>query len=251
MFAGLLKLPNLFILILPGVFATVLYPDLDNPDLVFPMLAFDLLPIGLRGFMLAVLAAAMLSSLEAILHSASTLFTMDFVQTARPEMDTQQLARWGRGATLIFMVFAVAWTPQISRFPTLWQYLQSILSYLTPPVVAVFLLGLFWRRANAAGALAGLVVGVPLGVVGWMAVELLGLIEVQYLYAAVVMFVVGLALVIVVSLLTPAPDPHEVEGHVWRPKDAAVKPGKHWYEDYRLQSAALVTITLALVIWWW
>ena len=79
LFAGLLKLPNLFLLILPGVLATVLYPDLDNPGLVFPMFAFDLLPVGLRGFMLAVLAAAVLSSLEAILHSGSTLFTMDFV----------------------------------------------------------------------------------------------------------------------------------------------------------------------------
>jgi len=176
---------------------------------------------------------------------------MDFVQSVRPDMNTQQLARWGRGATLVFMVFAVAWTPQISRFPTLWQYLQSILSYLTPPVVAVFLLGLFWRRANAAGALAGLLVGVPLGVVGWMAVELLGLVELQYLYSAVVMFVLGLALVIAVSLLTPAPDAHKVEGHVWRPEDAATRPGQRWYQDYRVQSAALATITLGLVVWWW
>jgi len=229
----------------------VLYPDLDNPDLVFPMLAFDLLPIGLRGFMLAVLAAAMLSSLEAILHSASTLFTMDFVQSARPDMDTQQLARWGRGATLVFMVFAVLWTPQISHFPTLWQYLQSILSYLTPPVVAVFLLGLFWWRANGAGALAGLLVGIPLGIVGWVAVELLGLFELQYLYAAMVMFVVGLALVIVVSLLTPAPAMSKIEGHMWRREDAATKPGQPWYQDYRLQSAALAAITLAVVVWWW
>jgi SSS family solute:Na+ symporter len=251
LFAGLLKLPNLFILILPGVLATVLYPGLDNPDLVFPMLAFDLLPIGLRGFMLAVLAAAMLSSLEAILHSASTLFTMDFVQAARPDMDTQQLARWGRGATLVFMVFAVLWTPQISHFPTLWQYLQSILSYLTPPVVAVFLLGLFWRRANGAGALAGLLVGIPLGVGGWVAVELMGLIDLQYLYAAMVMFGVGLALVIIASLLTPAPAASKIEGHMWRPSDAATKPGQRWYKDYRVQSAALLMVTLMVVVWWW
>ncbi len=251
LFAGLLKLPNLFILILPGVLATVLYPDLDNPDLVFPMLAFDLLPIGLRGFMLAVLAAAMLSSLEAILHSASTLFTMDFVQPARPETSTRDLARWGRGATLVFMVFAVLWTPQISRFPNLWQYLQSILSYLTPPVVAVFLLGLFWRRANGPGATAGLVVGVPMGLVGWACVEWLALFELQYLYAAMVMFVVGLVLVVVTSLLTPAPDPSKLQGHVWRRQDAAVELGTAWYRDYRIQSATLAAVTLAVVVWWW
>ncbi len=251
LFAGLLKLPNLFVLILPGVFATVLYPDLENPDLVFPMLAFDLLPFGLRGFMLAVLAAAMLSSLEAILHSASTLFTMDFVQTARPDMDSQQLARWGRGAILVFMVFAVVWTPQISRFPTLWQYLQSILSYLTPPVVAVFLLGLFWRRANNAGALAGLVVGVPLGLLAWVAVELLSLFELQYLYAAVLMFVLGLALVSAASLVTPAPPAVKVDARVWHLADAAPEPGEAWYRDYRVQAVALAVITLVVVICWW
>ena len=251
LFAGLLKLPNLFILILPGVLATVLYPDLDNPDLVFPMLAFDLLPVGLRGFMLAVLAAAMLSSLEAILHSGSTLFTMDFVQPARPDIDTEGLARWGRGATLVFMVFAVLWTPQISRFPTLWQYLQSILSYLTPPVVVVFLAGLLWRRANGPGALAGLVVGIPLGILGWAAVELFGLFELQYLYAAIVMFGVGLVLVVVVSLATPAPSVAQLEGHVWRPSDAEVTPGTRWFADYRMQSVALAAVTLAVVVWWW
>jgi SSS family solute:Na+ symporter len=251
LFAGLLKLPNLFILILPGVFATVLYPDLDNPDLVFPMLAFDLLPIGLRGFMLAVLAAAMLSSLEAILHSASTLFTMDFVQTARPEMESEQLARWGRGAIIVFMVFAVVWTPQISRFPTLWQYLQSILSYLTPPVVSVFLLGLFWPRANSAGALAGLLVGVPLGVCGWVSIELLSLFELQYLYAAALMFVLGLALVVLVSLLTPAPARDEIADKLWRRSDADASPGEVWYRDYRVQALFVVAAAAAVVILWW
>ena len=249
--AGLLKLPNLFILILPGVFATVLYPDLENPDLVFPMLAFDLLPIGLRGFMLAVLAAAMLSSLEAILHSGSTLFTMDFVRAARPDIDSVALARWGRGATLAFMVFAVLWTPQIARFPTLWQYLQSILSYLTPPVVAVFLCGLFWRRANGAGALAGLAVGVPLGILGWAAVELWTLFDLQYLYAAVLMFGVGLVLVVGVSLVTAAPDFAQVEGHVWKASDADVAPGTPWFRNYKWQSLALLAITSVVVVWWW
>jgi len=249
--AGLLKLPNLFILILPGVLATVLYPDLDNPDLVFPMLAFDLLPIGLRGFMLAVLAAAMLSSLEAILHSGSTLFTMDFVRAARPDIDSAALARWGRGATLAFMVFAVLWTPQIARFPTLWQYLQSILSYLTPPVVAVFVCGLFWRRANGPGALAGLAVGVPLGVVGWAAVERMELFELQYLYAAVVMFALGLLLVVGVSLATAPPDAEHVEGHVWNASDADVAPGTRWFRSYKVQSLGLLAVTLCMVLWWW
>jgi SSS family solute:Na+ symporter len=255
LFAGVLKLPNLFILILPGVLATVLYPGLDNPDMVFPLLAFDLLPVGLRGFMLAVLAAAMLSSLEAILHSASTLFTMDFVHVARPELDSQKLTTLGRIATLIFMMIAVAWTPMISRFPTLWEYLQSILSYLTPPVVAVFVLGLFWRRANATGALAGLVIGVPLGAIGWIVVELLDVGTLHFLYAATGMFVVGILLVVAGSLVTAPPPEKKIRDHMWRIedyfRDAEAVRALPWYQDYRLQSVALAVIAFAVVVWWW
>ena len=114
LFAGLLKLPNLFLLILPGVIAVALYPDLENPDSVFPVMTFDLLPIGLRGLMLAALAAAIFSSLEAILNSASTLFTMDFVKTLRPS--TSDRAWYGQGASrpLSFMVLAAVWAPQIT-----------------------------------------------------------------------------------------------------------------------------------------
>jgi SSS family solute:Na+ symporter len=126
--AGLLKLPNLFILILPGVMARTIYSDLDNPDLVFPLLAFDLLPIGLRGLMLAALAAAILSSLESIFNSAATLFTMDFIKHFNIRWSEAALVRTGKAATIGFMVLSALWAPQIARFPSLWQYLQSVLS---------------------------------------------------------------------------------------------------------------------------
>ena len=78
----------------------------------------------------------------------------------------ERIARGEEGAaTLIFMVLAALWAPQITRFPSLWQYLQSILSYVTPPIVAIFLLGLFWRRASATGAVATLGAGVTIGAV--------------------------------------------------------------------------------------
>ena len=166
--AGLLKLPNLFILILPGVMARMIYPHLKTPDLVFPTLAFDLLPNGLRGLMLAALAAAILSSLESIFNSAATLFTMDFVKHFRPHLSEAVLVRTGMAATIGFMILSALWAPQIARFPSLWQYLQSILAYITPPVVVVFILGIFWRRGTAAAATATLAVGIPSGVLGWI-----------------------------------------------------------------------------------
>lgn len=226
LFAGLLKLPNLFILILPGVMATALYPDLKDPDLVFPTLVFDLLPTGLRGLMLAAIAAAILSSLEAILNSASTLFTMDFVRSLRPKTSDEKLERMGRIATLGFMLVAAAWAPIITTFPSLWQYLQSILSYLVPPVAAIFLLGIFWRRANETGALLALTVAVPLGAAAWVAVEILEWMSIQFLYAAAIQFVFGTLLLVVGSLLSAPPSRQQVDKHTFR-RELLTRERKH------------------------
>lgn len=255
LFAGLLKLPNLFILILPGVMATVLYPNLERPDLVFPTMVVDLLPVGLRGLLLAAFVAAILSSLEAIFNSSATLFTMDFVRLMRPQTSDHGLAAWGRGATLGFMLLAVLWTPFILQFPTLWQYLQSFMSYITPPVTAVFLIGIFWRRANEPGAFYALAIGVPLGIGGWVANELLDLFAIQYLYAAGIMFVISAALIIGISLLTPAPPPEKVQQYVWRPalwrQESVQLAGKPWYANYRYMALGLALLAAAMVVWWW
>jgi SSS family solute:Na+ symporter len=260
--AGALKLPNLFILILPGVAAVVLYPGLERPDMVFPLLAFDLLPIGLRGLMLAALAAAILSSLEAILNSASTLFTMDFVKDAWPQISEKGLVRTGQIATLAFMLLSALWAPQITHFPNLWQYLQSILSYVTPPVVAVFLGGIFWSRGTAAAGFWTLTAGILVGVMGWVGNEILGLMDVQFLYASGVMFGLSSVLFVTVSWLTPPPETSRLEGLVWRRSgrdETAPRPGTGetlatktpWYVDYRILSLALLLVSGAVVAWWW
>jgi solute:Na+ symporter, SSS family len=255
LFAGFLKLPNLFILVLPGIMARAIYPDLEDPDLVFPTLVFDLLPIGLRGLMLAVMAAAILSSLEAILNSASTLFTMDFVRTIRPQTSDDALERMGRIATIGFMLLAAVWAPVIISFPTLWQYLQSILSYLVPPVAAIFLFGIFWRRANENGALLALLVAVPLGAIGWVVVEIRQWVSIQFLYAAGIQFVFGSLLVVVGSLLSAPPPRDKVEKHTFR-RELLARDKEHfkelrWYQDSRILSAALAALSLTMLVWWW
>ena len=254
LFAGFLKLPNLFILILPGVMASALYPDLPRADMVFPTLAFDLLPPGVRGLVIAALAAAIFSSLEAILHSASTLFTMDLVRGLRPRTGDRTLVWTGRAATLGFMALAALWAPQITRFPTLWQYLQSVLAYVTPPVVALFLLGLLWPRGNRAGALWTLGLGIPVGIGGWIANEILGATEIQYLYASGLMLLASAALFVAASLATPPPRAEQVRGCTWDP--AFWPPGAPgarppWYADYRLLAALLLAVTATIVVWWW
>jgi SSS family solute:Na+ symporter len=152
------------------------------------------------------------------------------------------------------MVLAAAWAPHIARFPTLWQYLQSVLAYVTPPVVAVFLAGLLWRRANRAGALAALGLGVPLGVAAWAANEVWAWTGVPYLYASAAMLGVSAVLLAVASLAT-APPAAEQAALTWSPAqwraESAELAGRPWYADPRHQSLGLLGLAAGLVVWWW
>ncbi len=255
LFAAALKLPILFIMILPGTMAVVLYPGLPNPDLVWPTLAFDLLPVGLRGIVLAALIAAITSSVDSVFNSASTLVTMDFVRAFRPGITQNGLAAVGRLTTGVVMVVAAAWAPQIQRFPTLWQYLQSVLSYVVPPVVAVFVLGILWRRANRHGAFYTLAIGVPLGVAGFVANEVFRLSSIQFLYVAGISFAVSCLLLVTVSLATAAPPREKVDGLTWErsiwAEESRALQNVPPYLNYRYLSLGLLAATAAIVIWWW
>jgi len=253
LFAGFLKLPVLFIMVLPGTMAILLYPELaETPDRVYPTLLFDLLPTGLLGLVFAGFVAALMSQIDSTLNSASTLVTMDFVRPRRPSMTPHQLKRVGQGVTLAFMVLAVLWAPQIQRFPSLFRYLQATLAYTVPPVVALFLVGLFWPRANATGAIATLVGGIGAGAVlfGLNVVEdTLGL---HFLYVAPVLLVVSVVILVVVSLATPAPDRARIAPYLWSSDEwtghAAVAGSRAWWKDYRIQGGVLLAVTAALVV---
>jgi SSS family solute:Na+ symporter len=252
--AGLLKLPNLFILILPGVMAQTFYNDLNNPDMVFPLLAFDLLPIGLRGLMLAALAAAILSSLESIFNSAATLFTMDFVKHFHPRLSESILVKTGKAATIVFMFLSAIWAPQIARFPSLWQYLQSILSYITPPVVVLFILGIFWQRGTAAAATITLAVGIPIGLLGWVLNEIVKVYQIQFLYACGLMTLISGLIFTGTSLVTTKPSKRQVTPLTWSRTfwrlESEQLEDLAWYRNYRYQSVGLLTIAIVIVLNW-
>jgi SSS family solute:Na+ symporter len=187
LFAGLLRLPVIFIMIVPGVIAIVLFSDTDIsglnylipgstgmvvcsqlsdcPNMTYPVLIYSLLPVGILGWVIAGLLAAMSSSISATLNSASTLITMDFVLKLKPNLSSKNLVTSGQIATVILVMLAAAWAPQIEKFSSLWEYLQLVLGFIAPPVVSVFLLGLFWKRGNANGAFTSLLGGLILSII--------------------------------------------------------------------------------------
>ena len=203
MFAGLLNLPVLFLMVLPGTVAIILYPNLPKADLVYPTLIFDLLPIGLLGLVVAGFIAALMSQIDSTLNSASTLVTMDFIRDMKPNLSGEELLKVGRWVTFAFMILAALWAPQIENFGSLFKYLQKVLSYTVPPVVAMFLAGIFSKKVNSNGAFASLIVGVFLGLVFFMSNEVLGWTNVHFLYIAPILFVVCLVILLVVSYRSP------------------------------------------------
>lgn len=252
LFAGFLKLPPLFIMVLPGSIAILLYPDLERADLVYPTLMFDLLPVGLLGLTLAGFLAAIMSQIDSALNSASTLVTMDFIRRAKPDLTSRDLMVIGRVVMVGFLVFAVVWAPFISSFRSIFSYLQTMFSYAVPPVVALFVIGVFWARATATGGFAGVIVGLVVGVGAFVSIELLDLFTLHFLYMAPLLFLVCSIAIILVSLMTPAPDPEAIASHIWTrasfDAESADLVGKPFWQNYRYQALLLVGLTTAIVI---
>jgi SSS family solute:Na+ symporter len=148
LFAGLLKLTVLFLIVLPGICALLLFPHLPRADTVYPTLILRLLPSGVVGLVVAGFIASTMVAIASMLNSASTLVTMDVVRPLSPTLTDRDIVRVGRWCTVALLLVAVAWAPQLQRFPSLWQYLQAVLAYVVPPVVTLFVSGMFWRAAT-------------------------------------------------------------------------------------------------------
>lgn len=251
-FAGFLKLSALFIMIMPGAFARVLYPDIQNVDIVYPTMMFDLLPTGILGLVLAGLIAAMMSTIDSGLNSVSTLVTMDFYHKLYPDKDNEELLGIGRWITFIVMIVAVSWAPQIQDFEKLWDYLQQALSWFSPPIIALFTVGLFWKRANKTGALWGIIAGVVTSV--FVIIFNVDQQLVHFLYMTGIHFAICVTAIIIGSLTAPAPDDRVVKKTVWTPaffaKETEQMAGLPWYKNYRYQAAGLlITIIIILIIY--
>ena len=184
--------------------------------------------------------------------SAASLITMDVMKILRPELPDRQLVRIGRISTTALMIFAVTWAPELHRFESLWQYLQAVLAYSVPPVVAVFLAGLFWRHATAAGAAAAFRVGFCGGAVLFVCNVVLGLTHFHFLYAAPMIFLLALAVMIGVSWRAPEALSVRRAAVMWQPsswrKDQIRLNRLPIWRDYRYQSVALLLLTALIVL---
>ena len=246
-FAATLKLLPVFIFIIPGMIALALartgtVPGLagiidENGNAVpavaqgaFPLLVQHIMPIGLRGIVVAGLLAALMSSLAGVFNASATLFTIDFYQRFRPQASQARLVWIGRAATVVMVIVALVWIPVIQGARGLYEYLQGIQAYLAPPIFAVFFFGVFMKRLNAAGCLAALITGFALGVLRlivdtpvtlraagfetgypegtWFWI----LNNIYFQYYSLLIFLVSTAVLIGVSYVTPPPNERQLSG---------------------------------------
>ncbi|XP_077510192.1 sodium/mannose cotransporter SLC5A10-like [Amblyomma americanum] len=242
--AGYLKLLPLYLLVLPGMAARVLFPDLvgcSDPDrckeicgsengctnIAYPLLVVKLMPIGARGMMLSVMLAALMSSLTSIFNSSSTIFTIDIWKKFRKSASDVELLIVGRSFVVVLVGLSIVWIPIIEHFPSsqLFHYIQSVTSYLAPPVCAVYVLAVSWKRVNEPGAFWGLMIGLTIGLIrfGWefsYAVPSCGstvqdprpdvIAHMHYLHFGVLLFVISVIATGVISLLTPPIDDRQL-----------------------------------------
>jgi solute:Na+ symporter, SSS family len=257
LFGGLLKLPNVFLMILPGMIAVVLLPGMDNPDRVFPTLAAKLLPAGLTGLILTALVAAIMSSLDSALNAAASLLTMDFIRPLKPDISGGKLLVVGRALTAVLIFVAAVYAPLIERFGSLFQYFQATLSYLVPPIVAIYLGGLFWRRMTGAGAFWGMVVGLLSGLVLYLLKEVsgvwaaAGLPPVHFTYMAVLIFLFSFVVMTLVSVAGGMPSAPSRGGAVFERGDLSADPqakGHKWVYDHRVLAAGLALLMVGAIL---
>lgn len=248
-FAGLLKLPLLFILIFPGTIAILHYPELENPNLVFAELMFDLIPPGVLGVVLAGFIAALMSSIDSALTASSSIATMDLYKKIKPNSSQRQLIKVGKICIISAVTIASIWAPFINKFPTLWEYLQAALSFLCPPVVTCYLFGLFWKKATSKAAFYSLVSGSITGLFLIINNYFFSIFPpVHYLYSATVIFVMSSLIMLTVSLF----EPEEELSVFFKEKNDPIKiEPSPWFKSYKLFALIVFILTFLLVYWYW
>ena len=272
-FGAYLKLLPIFIFLIPGIIAFALSikdPNLfsiDKSDNAFPMLVKTLLPAGLKGLVAGGLMAALMSSLASVFNSCSTIFTIDIYKKLKPKESEGNLLRVGKLATTIIVILGILWIPIMQKIGggVMYQYLQNVQSYIAPPVAAVFLLGIIWKRVNSKAAISTLIVGLfllflRLGSEIYFQTEinsnkvinnwLFVFATVNFSHMAILMFIFSLILCSVISLLSEVPDYNKIIGLTFGTLTEKQKSGrtKTYGNIDIILSAILIVVVIIIFI---
>ncbi len=220
-FAAFLKLLIPLFVVIPGIIAFVLFTQPEgttvidgirsdfmradggiNYDISYPWLIRSFIPAGIRGLVVAALTAAIVSSLASMLNSTSTIFTMDIYKPyLSKRKDGSDLVPVGRIAVIVALIIAILVAPALDAMPQMFQYIQEYTGIVSPGILAVFLMGLFWKKTNTRGAIVGVLSSIPVAI-------LLKVIpaEIPFLDQMMYTCLITMAVIVMVSLTTAKQD---------------------------------------------
>ncbi len=265
LFAGFIKIFPVLLFVLPGLMCYALVQNgtldianmkvgadgLPNTQDTYAFMIRELLPVGVKGVITAALLAALMGTVAGALNSVSTLVSYDLVKRWRPQTTDHKLVTVGRWTAFATVILAVFWSLQLQRYESIFAGVSSLISYIAPPITAVFLGGVFWKRASSLGATVTMIGGSALGfivflldwnkeVTGW---------NVPFLMAAFYLFVICMVILITVSLIRPHQHSEESKLLVWdNPLAALRSPGWPGLADYRVVAATLFCTMIGLYI---
>jgi SSS family solute:Na+ symporter len=282
--AAFFKLLPVFIFIIPGIICYALAisgrvpgfqnllisPDgniiRDNAQQAFPLMVAYLLPVGVRGIVVAGLLAALMSSLAGAFNASATLFTIDFYGRLHRSISQERLVWVGRVATAVMVLIGICWIPVIRGGRGLYDYLQGIQGYLAPPIFVVFFLGVFFKRMNAKGCLWALIVGFLLGI-GRLAVDtpvkmiqgfqyeqgsFLWIVNnIFFQYYSGLILIISAAVMIVVSLMTAEPEYARISGltYATRTEEDKRSSRESWKPIDVILSVMVIVLILAAYLY--
>ena len=283
-FGAYLKLLPVFLFLIPGMIAFALHQKLGsflpmlpdgvtaNSDAAFPTLVAKLLPAGFKGLIVCGILAALMSSLASLFNSSAALFTIDFYKRFAPNTAPKKLVRIGQAATIVIVVLGILWIPVMrSVGDVLYLYLQDVQSVLAPGIAAAFLIGILWKRATALGGmwalLSGLIIGltrlgakiyytgmgIEPGTVADPSLFQRVFFDENWLFFCGWMLVFCLAVGVIVSLCTKAPNPDKIRGLVFgtsTPEQRAATRAS-WDKWDVIHSVIILCITAAFYWYFW
>ena len=282
-FAGFLKLLPVFLFIIPGMICFALAKSGISPDIhkelfdangqlirdraqaAFPLLVMHVLPVGIRGIVVAGLLAALMSALAGVFNASSSLFTMDFYSRFKPKASQQQLVVVGRIATVVMVIIGLLWIPVIQGGRGLYDYLQGIQAYLAPPIFVVFFFGIFMKRLNGPGCLATLITGFAMGLFRLAVdtpVKLMGtsyaegsflwvVNNIFFQYYSLLITLVCIVVFVAVSFATRRPDYAQIKGLTFSTMTAEEKRATRntWNNKDVVLSILMVLAIIAIYIY--
>ena len=219
-FAGFIKILTVFIMVFPGIFAYIILKDkIEVADQTLPVLILNILPVGLKGLMSAALLAALMSTIASALNSSGTLVSMDIVKQKRPNTSDKTLLYIGKATILAVIVIAIAWSPLIAKFPSIFEAINDLLAVLSPPISVVFIFGIMSKRGTPKAGHYTLVFGFILAVIAFsLDFEMIAgkryitdVLGIHFMLKATILFFICTVFYYVVSFFTPAAKPEALE----------------------------------------